>query len=178
MKNSLLIGKGGRVLDVVSWMKAIELTYFRDGGNAVLPLDYHNDKVHSVKEEFLVPSVIMLLGNRDRYSENNKMAMTRNNVFIRDDFTCQWCGKELSVTSGTIDHLYPTSKGGTNTWRNVVASCSKCNRNKGNKTKEEYEKSSGKKLLRNPFVPNRAVLFKSYLNKGYDCWLPYLEKFV
>lgn len=179
MRNSLLLGSSGRVLNVISWMKAIELTYFRDNGNAVFVLDFHEDvNVRSIKESFKVPSVLLLVGNRDKYN-NDRLPLNRKNVFVRDEYICQWCGKKLSDTNGTIDHVYPLSRGGTNTWRNVVASCVSCNNQKDDLTCEEYEKKYGKKLKRKPFVPHRALLFKNYLNKEeYLCWYPYLEKFI
>jgi len=179
MKNSLLLGRGGRVLNVIPWTKAVTLMYFRAGGNAVFPLEYHDIEVHSKSRSFRLPSVLLLTGKRDRYKEHDRLPLTRHNVFLRDEFTCQWCGKKLSSTSGTIDHVYPTSKGGTNTWRNVVACCVACNNEKGDMMAEKFTKLTGKKLARKPVTPQRGMLFKSYLNQdGYAAWEPYLGKAI
>lgn len=180
MRNSLLIGRGGRILDVVDWMTAINLTYFRDSGKAVFVLDFHDDvKVRSVHKEFELPSVMLLIGNRDRYPDSQHLNLSRKNVFLRDESTCQWCGRKLNNTNGTIDHVFPTCRGGTNTWRNVVACCVDCNNQKGKMTGDEFTKRTGKKLRKRPIVPHRAVLFRSYIDKeGYEKWTPYLEKFV
>ena len=174
-RNSLLLGKGGRVLDVIGWMKAINLTYFR--GEAVFVLEYHSDEVRSVSKAFKIPSVIMLTGSRDKHTNEN-LTISSKNIFMRDNFVCQWCGKKLTASSATVDHVFPMSRGGTNTWRNVVTCCFKCNNDKNNLTGTEYTKRSQKKLMRKPFIPRRGVLFRSYLEKEeYEGWFPYLKKY-
>lgn len=179
MRNSLLIGKGGRVLRVLSWEDAITLAYFRDGGKAAFALDYHDIVIRSVKTELQLPSVLLLLGDRDKFKDGDVLPLSRKNILIRDEHTCQWCGKKLSNTDATIDHVFPLSRGGTNTWRNVVACCLKCNNTKDDRTAEEFTKATGKKLLKKPICPSRAALFRSYINKeGYETWKPYLEKLV
>jgi 5-methylcytosine-specific restriction endonuclease McrA len=61
-------------------------------------------------------------------------AFTRFNVFLRDRFSCQYCGDGDDLT---FDHLVPRSKGGQTTWENVVAACSSCNLRKGGKMPRE-----------------------------------------
>ncbi len=177
--NTLLLGRGGRVLDVIDWTRAIELTYFRGDGNAVFPLSWYDTEIRSIQKAFKLPSVIMLVGGRDRFPDHDKLSLTRYHLFIRDDYTCQWCGKKINNTSGTIDHVFPLSRGGTNTWRNIVASCKNCNHEKGRLTGPEYEKRTGKKLARRPITPSRAVLFRAYIEKDeYSDWKPYLSKYL
>lgn len=58
-------------------------------------------------------------------------------VFERDSYTCSYClqkGGELEV-----DHIIPLSKGGTNALSNLTTSCRKCNRQKRDKTPEEFD---------------------------------------
>ena len=74
-----------------------------------------------------LPSVIALK-NFIKPSDNPNF--TRFNVFLRDKFTCQYCGDKKDLT---FDHLLPKSKGGITDWENVVTTCSTCNVKKGGK---------------------------------------------
>ena len=58
------------------------------------------------------------------------MALTRRNIMIRDRFCCQYCGCKRNLT---IDHVHPQSKGGRNTWENLVTACMACNQKKGSR---------------------------------------------
>jgi 5-methylcytosine-specific restriction endonuclease McrA len=71
---------------------------------------------------------------------------TRNLIYKRDQFSCGYCGSKQSLT---IDHIIPRSRGGEDTWENLVTSCSRCNTKKGNKTPKE----ANMKLLFQPKVP-------------------------
>jgi 5-methylcytosine-specific restriction endonuclease McrA len=64
-------------------------------------------------------------------------AFTRFNVFLRDRFTCQYCGESLPTHDLTFDHLIPRSRGGHTTWTNVVTACSPCNLAKGSRLPRE-----------------------------------------
>ena len=86
-----------------------------------------------------LPSVIAL---KDYIIPQSKPSFTRFNVFLRDKFSCQYCG---SADELTFDHLLPRSKGGETNWDNVVTACSSCNVKKGGK----LLKSSGMKLTPN-----------------------------
>ena len=177
MRNTLLLGRGGRILNVINWQHAVTLLYFRNEGSTVFPLDFHEDEVHSTNRAFKLPSVLLLTDRKDKYCGFDKLPMTRANIFLRDDYECQYCGRKLGTTSGTIDHVYPQAHGGTNTWRNVVACCRRCNNEKGEMSASDYAKMTGRKLKRKPYTPQRNVLFKSYLEKDeYACWEPYLKE--
>jgi hypothetical protein len=70
----------------------------------------------------------------------------RSSILQRDGFCCMYCGEVAS----TIDHIHPQSKGGQNTWLNLVAACVACNTLKADKSLEE----SGLTLIREPFIPS------------------------
>jgi 5-methylcytosine-specific restriction endonuclease McrA len=61
----------------------------------------------------------------------------RKNIFIRDKGKCQYCDEKLSYSLSTIDHIIPRSKGGKNTWNNLVLCCGPCNIKKGNRSPSE-----------------------------------------
>jgi len=119
---------------------------------------------------------VLLLTGRD-IPPPDKVPITKRNVWRRDDGICQWCGKHIGLYHATVDHVFPVSRGGTNTWRNVVAACKVCNTHKGNMTGPEYEKASGKKLLKKPHVPRPNIRFSDFVKKAeYASWLPYVER--
>lgn len=74
-------------------------------------------------------------------------------LYIRDQLTCQYCGKTKlkKKERWTKDHIQPASRGGKNTWENLVLSCSTCNEKKDNRTPQE----AGMKLLKEPKAPTR-----------------------
>jgi len=162
------------VLGVICWKTAINLAYFR--GNTAFPLMFHEDvEVHSQRQSFKLPSVLILLDNKDKYPHSNILPLTRQNVMIRDNFTCQYCGRKLTSVNGTIDHVFPLAKGGTNTWRNVVACCEPCNNEKDDLKAAEFEKQTGKKLMRKPITPHRGILYRHHAEKPeYAQWKPYI----
>jgi 5-methylcytosine-specific restriction endonuclease McrA len=93
-------------------------------------LSEYDRVVHSPTVEFRLPSVIAL---KDYVSVQQRPAFTRFNVFLRDRFTCQYCGKRHRTEDLTFDHVIPISRGGRTVWSNVVAACAPCNLQKGNR---------------------------------------------
>ncbi len=84
--------------------------------------------------------------------------VTNTFLFARDDYSCQYCGRHRSELKGrqflTRDHIVPVSRGGGNSWDNVVTSCSPCNNRKGNRLPGE----AGLRLLTDPTEPNYVHL--------------------
>ncbi len=110
-------------LSLWSWQDAIKAV-FLDRVNIVSNYDRF---VRSPTFEMQLPSVVSL---KTYIKPSRHPAFTRFNVFLRDRFTCQYCGAREELT---FDHVLPRSKGGTTTWENVVAACSPCNLRKGDK---------------------------------------------
>ena len=109
-------------LSLWSWQDAIKAV-FLDRVNIVANYDR---AVHSPSLEMKLPSVVSL---KTFVKPATHPAFTRFNVFLRDRFSCQYCGGREDLT---FDHLVPRSRGGHTTWDNVVAACSPCNLRKGN----------------------------------------------
>ena len=94
-------------------------------------LSQYDRTVRSPSCEMQLPSVISL----KRYIQPaRRPAFTRFNVFLRDSFSCQYCGSPDELT---FDHLVPRSRGGRTTWENVVAACATCNLRKGGRASAE-----------------------------------------
>ena len=89
--------------------------------------------IHTARTTLPLPSVIRLqkMIRRPRPT----ICFSRAEIFRRDNFTCQYCGKRTKHL--TIDHIIPRSRGGKDTWENVVAACASCNHRKGGKLLEE-----------------------------------------
>ena len=81
------------------------------------------------------------------------LKLTRREVFRRDNFTCQYCGKH--ALDLTIDHVVPRHLGGKHVWDNVVTACAACNHRKGGRTLEE----SGLRLHRIPIEPPNSIQY-------------------
>lgn len=91
--------------------------------------------IHAVRVALRVPRVLVL-GVYDKLPRL-EVRFTRRNVFVRDNFTCQYCARVLPENQLNLDHVVPRDKGGRTTWANIVTSCVKCNSRKANKMPEE-----------------------------------------
>lgn len=110
--------------------------------------------IKSVRETIKVPEVVVLTGynNFKRVS----IAFNRRNIFKRDDYTCQYCGKKVKSTVDlTIDHVLPRAAGGITSWTNCVLSCYRCNKTKGSKSLAQ----AGLKLIKQPVKPEWSPLY-------------------
>ena len=124
--------------------------------------------VRSQRSEIRIPSVVVL---KDYIKPQKRVAFTRFNLFLRDEFCCQYCGAKGDLT---FDHVVPRSRGGVTSWENVVAACSPCNLRKGSRSL----RASGLSLLKVPRQPSsdelRNVGRKFPPNHLHDSWLDYL----
>jgi 5-methylcytosine-specific restriction endonuclease McrA len=82
-----------------------------------------------------VPDVIRLIRYR-RVPRQNR-SVSRKGILLRDNFSCQYCGKQLPAGDLTLDHVVPRSRGGLSTWENLAASCFPCNNRKRDRTPQE-----------------------------------------
>ena len=99
-----------------------------------------------------------------------ELPFNRKNIFHRDNYTCQYCGKKgLPLT---LDHIFPKSRGGKNTWENIVSACPKCNTMKANRTPHE----AGIKLLKTPGRPANYMRFEvtKYSKDNLGEWEKYI----
>ncbi len=124
--------------------------------------------VHTVSQRFPRPSVIRLCQMVHR--PRPRVKLSRREVFRRDEFTCQYCGrKDVPLT---IDHVVPRHLGGEHTWTNVVAACPACNHRKGGRTLEEAHMH----LLRPPREPPATALYLfGRMLEQYQEWEPFLQ---
>lgn len=106
----------------------------------------YEETISSPSRTIPLPSVIAL---RDYQSLARPAALTRFNVFMRDDHRCQFCGARFRAEDLTFDHVLPRSRGGRSVFTNLVSACGPCNARKANRTPRE----AGMPLLREPWHP-------------------------
>lgn len=129
----------------MGWQKAI-LLWFQGKVDIV---ETHEVVVHSVSINFQVPSIIRLR-RFVRHRPAPVIRFSRENVYLRDNLSCQYCGIRHSFGELTLDHVVPVSHGGRKSWTNVVTACRKCNQRKGNRTPDQ----AAMPLLSRPVIPS------------------------
>ena len=105
---------------------------------AVFVEEYDPQRVlRSVSATFRVPSVVRLRAYVNVRRRRQAAGMKRLRIYVRDRFTCQYCGKRKGADELTLDHITPRSQAGSSTPENLVAACVGCNNRKGNRTPEQ-----------------------------------------
>lgn len=167
--DTLLLNANGSPLSVtplstLTWQESIKLIWL----DKINVLEWHDNwEVHSPNHTLKVPSVIAV---KDYIPQTGSVNFTRNNIFIRDRYTCQYCMNVFKTSDLTLDHVLPKSKGGKTSWENIVTACQKCNHTKGNKTHIVPK--------RLPEKPNFYQLYgvKNFtIHIKYPVWLNYLN---
>lgn len=159
---TLVLNAGYEPLAVVSFKRALVLVL--NGKATVIAVDEGNP-VLGISGVFDRPSVI-LLTRYVRIPRGRTVPVTRRGVLRRDGHRCAYCGKSAS----TIDHVQPRSRGGEDTWENLVACCLRCNNQKSDRTPQEM----GWTLLSDPRTPRDPA----WLVRGIESSLPAWEGFL
>lgn len=175
----LVLNKNWHPLNVVTSFSALKLVYTNVAASICIetmtPHNWRewtqmnlNDSYQSIntpQATIKIPKVILLLKTVELPLLTPKL--TSNNIYIRDNFMCQYTGKKLSCKERSIDHIIPKSRGGKTTWSNCVLCHKDVNLKKGNKTPKE----AGLVLINTPTIPvkyNLNAYFKSI--KKDECW--------
>ena len=151
-------------LSLWPWQEAVKAAWL-DRVDIVAEYD---EVVRSPSTEIRIPSVVVL---KDYVKPQKRVAFTRFNLFLRDEFSCQYC---VSRGDLTFDHVVPRARGGVTSWENVVAACSRCNLRKGAKSLRQ----SGLSLRKPPRQPG-AEEFRNMgrrfpPNHLHESWLDFL----
>lgn len=171
----LVLNKKGDPIQIITWKKAVSAIY---QGHAramdldMMPYPFEGSKedqrvgiidwvtfsrqpstqktfaiAHSTNLDIAIPEIVYLV-KYDRLPPKD-VKYSRENIFHRDNFECQYCGHTKTAKDLTIDHVFPKSRGGKSTWDNIVAACRSCNTKKDNRTPAE----AGLKLRHKPVKP-------------------------
>ncbi len=134
-------------LSLWCWQDSVKAVFM----DRVNVLSEYERVVRSPSFAMRLPSVIAL---KHYVPQARRPAFTRFNVFLRDKFTCQYCGFSGPAERLTFDHIVPRSRGGRTQWSNVVAACGPCNLRKGNRVPRE----SNVYPRRAPYEPSTRML--------------------
>ncbi len=151
-------------LSLWPWQEAVKAAWL-DRVDIVAEYD---QVVRSPSTVFQLPSVVVL---KDYVKPQKRIAFTRFNLFLRDEFSCQYCGARGDLT---FDHVVPRAAGGITSWENVVAACAPCNLRKGAKSLRQ----AGFHLRKPPRAPGAEELRnmgrKFPPNHLHESWMDYL----
>ena len=152
-------------LSIISWEESIRYLVL----DKVSVLEWHeNWIVRSANWQTRVPCVIML---KEYMKKKATVRFSKSNVFLRDQYLCQYCGIKVTRGTATLDHVLPISIGGKTNYENTVTACGTCNSRKGN----------NKKIVPKikPYKPGYYQLVERRKQMGWDMvnpiWKPYLE---
>jgi 5-methylcytosine-specific restriction endonuclease McrA len=158
----LVLNRSWVAVQIASVRRAMGLLY-QGLARAVHPIDYtlydfddwcelsrfveNGLFIHTVRFRIRVPEVVILRAFNGYVRQ--EIRFSRRNIFERDKNTCQYCGRRMPKTDLTLDHVIPRSRGGIDSWDNLVLACMHCNVSKGSRTPDEARMP----LIRRPVKP-------------------------
>lgn len=145
MAHALVLNASFEPLQIISWQRALTLLF----QGKVEVLEESDQEVRTVRFTIRVPAVLRLLEYVPLRKRKQIVRFSRINVFIRDQYQCQYCGKRLSKTHLTLDHIVPVVQQGGKSWENIVTACKPCNQRKGGRTPQQARME----LIRKPISP-------------------------
>lgn len=141
-----------RLLDSISWLELSE-SYVPEDDEAY---------VQTVRKRIRVPKVL-LLRDYDQLPVQ-EVKFTRENLFERDNYRCQYCGNGFEASQLNMDHVIPRDRGGRTSWENIVTSCIKCNSRKANRLPHQ----ANMHLIRKPERPRWRPFVSSLIGQDYE----------
>lgn len=164
---ALVLNRSYEPLGHVNWQRAVTLTFL---GKAEVVEEY-DAEIRSSRMSIKIPAVIRLVTHAYiRPSHSTKFS--RNNIFARDGYTCQYCNEKFHEKLLTFDHVTPVVQGGKKTWENIVTACKPCNSKKEGRTPEQAKM----RLSKRPRKPNwsHVISIVAGISKTPDKWRDYL----
>ena len=155
---------------IVEWQRAIIWSYRLNHSTGGLSMDiieyYKTDFIKGSSNQTPLPAVIKIRNYLKLHKHS--VNFSRKNLFIRDNYTCQYCNKRCSQQELTYDHVIPKSQWpfrdkSPTTWTNIVTACTKCNLKKSNKTPQQAQMQLQNKPIR-PFSNYRYLHVTSRLS--------------
>lgn len=130
-----------------------------------LPIRPYDEYVNTPSKTFRVPPVVVC-STFDKIIYKNVQFPTKANIWKRDKFTCGYTGEKLTRENITVDHILPSSRGGQNSWTNLIT----CEKNLNVWKADRTPKECGLKLLWKPEQPTNGMVF-DFLRKEWEIFL-------
>jgi 5-methylcytosine-specific restriction endonuclease McrA len=168
---TLLLNISGEPLKLMSWSNAIRLVF----ADKATVLEEYDSPLRSCYLNMNKPAVIRLnTYHKTKYG----VRLSRENIYARDGYRCQYCGERYGAEYLTLDHIIPKSRSGKDSWKNLVTCCTWCNNKKDNKTPSEAEMP----LLRIPEQPGwmpsllvKAIKYKN-IPEQWNGWIKWMDE--
>lgn len=175
-------------LTIIGWKRALiwSIRFDKNHNMGIEIIDfYKNDYILGTNNrKYPIPAVV----KTKKYFKihNHKVNFSKRNLFIRDDYTCQYCGLQKDIKELTYDHVIPKStwkqkNGSPTSWTNITTACVGCNRRKGNKTPKQanmpLKKIPVEPLKSIKYLPVYSMLFTIKSDIPEE-WTTYLDAFI
>jgi 5-methylcytosine-specific restriction endonuclease McrA len=135
-----------------------------------LPIRSWDLTINTPNKVIRVPTVIISVNFSKMPMKHFKGKPSREAIYYRDNGICQYSGKKLDKHNATVDHVVPRSKGGTDTWTNLVLCSKEVNSKKGNNLNNEV----GLKLIKNPIAPQPLPMYALIKEAKHEDWKHFL----
>lgn len=182
--NCLVLNSDYSPLSIISWKRALvwAIKYEDNPKYGIEIIDFYKDDfiLGTNNKKYPIPSIART--KRFFKINNQQMTFSRKNIYIRDNYTCQYCLKSYENKYLTYDHVIPKSKwnynnGSPTSWTNIVTACVDCNRIKGNRTPQQanmlLKKLPQKPVKNSKYLPVSVLLSKIKENMPEE-WKFYL----
>ena len=160
-------------LSLWNWQEAVKAVF---NGKVTVVDVYPGVTIRAASIEVPLPAVIALTEYVPQYHQTP--AFTKRNVFLRDEYRCQYCNDLFHTRELSLDHVVPRCKGGGLHWENAVTCCRKCNGAKGSMDLVDIRKQLGMRLLRPPRTPTQyelaATASRMLPRRVHPTWEPFL----
>jgi 5-methylcytosine-specific restriction endonuclease McrA len=165
-QHTLVLSQAYEPIKVVSWRRALTLLTL----GKVEVLEEYDWGVHTTTLVIKVPAVVRLL--RAFRRRRSTVKFSRVNIYARDEYRCQYCGRRRPIAELTYDHVVPRRLGGRTEWTNIVTACQECNVQKGGRTPEQ----AGMRLRTRPTQPAWLPAITVTISTASipDAWRDYL----
>jgi 5-methylcytosine-specific restriction endonuclease McrA len=146
MSHALVLNASFEPLHIVTWQRAIQLLF----QGKVEVIEESDKEVRTVRLTIKVPAVLRLIHYVPLTKKKQIVRFSRANIFLRDNYVCQYCNGKFNKSHLTLDHVIPIVQGGRKCWENIVTACKPCNQRKGGRTPQQ----AGMMLVRKPKQPS------------------------
>lgn len=182
-KETLLLDSSFQPLEIIDWQRSISLLMSSDKVEVIE--EYQDILIRSPTISVKLPAVMRIKhpikrGHWKKYRRSFfSLKPNKKSIYTRDKGRCVYCNKDLNFKEATLDHIVPRSKGGQNTWENLVCCCKNCNHSKGSKKRETVYPNADLSTISNANVDRIQVIEQAIKNRSANMptqWLFYFSK--